>query len=401
VERQIGEGGLGIVVKAQHIQLEQPVAIKYLKPYALALPGLVERFVREARLAARIKNEHAVKVQDVDSLENGIPYMVMEFLEGRDLGQIVQEGPLPLQKAIEYVLQASEALAEAHALGIVHRDLKPDNLFLAQRPGGTPIVKIFDFGISKVGRAKKGNVRREKAITQVNDRFGTPGFMSPEQLESPDVDARADIWALGVVLYELATGKLPFEGEELTQLITSILTRPPVPVLSRLPSAPKELETIIARCLQKDPADRYRNVAEFAQDLAQIWEDDSPSRVNHIAQVIREAGHSIRPPTFPGQIRVQPLPKAPDALQPVEDAFHVEWAEPATENLIAVFFDSSLNAVDELHFDSLADAYDHAWSLGPQVIRCELYEEFAGVRGKHRVTYLRKGQTQLWVPLLT
>jgi hypothetical protein len=123
--------------------------------------------------------------------------------------------------------------------------------------------------------------------------------------------------------------------------------------------------------------------------------------VNHIAQVIREAGHSIRPPTFPGQIRVQPLPKAPDALQPVEDAFHVEWAEPATENLIAVFFDSSLNAVDELHFDSLADAYDHAWSLGPQVIRCELYEEFAGVRGKHRVTYLRKGQTQLWVPLLT
>ena len=401
VERQIGEGGLGIVVKAQHIQLEQPVAIKYLKPYALALPGLVERFVREARLAARIKNEHAVKVQDVDSLENGIPYMVMEFLEGRDLGQIVQEGPLPLQKAIEYVLQASEALAEAHALGIVHRDLKPDNLFLAQRPGGTPIVKIFDFGISKVGRAKKGNVRREKAITQVNDRFGTPGFMSPEQLESPDVDARADIWALGVVLYELATGKLPFEGEELTQLITSILTRPPVPVLRRLPSAPKELETIIARCLQKDPADRYRNVAEFSQYLAQIWEDDSPSRVNHIAQVIREAGHSIRPPTFPGQIRVQPLPKAPDALQPVEDAFHVEWAEPATENLIAVFFDSSLNAVDELHFDSLADAYDHAWSLGPQVIRCELYEEFAGVRGKHRVTYLRKGQTQLWVPLLT
>jgi serine/threonine-protein kinase len=401
VERQIGEGGLGVVVKAQHMQLEQPVAIKYLKPYALALPGLVERFVREARLAARIKNEHAVKVQDVDSLENGIPYMVMEFLEGRDLGQIVHEGPLPLQQAIEYILQASEALAEAHALGIVHRDLKPDNLFLAQRPGGTPIVKVFDFGISKIGRAKKGIARREKAITQVNDRFGTPAFMSPEQLESPDVDARADIWALGVVLYELATGKLPFEGEELAQLITAILTRPPVPVRSHLPGAPKELDTIIDRCLQKDPADRYRNVAEFAQDLAQIWEDDSPSRVKHIVQVIREAGHSIRPPTFPGQIRVQPLPKVRDALQPVEDACHVEWAEPSTENLIAVFFDSSLNTVDELHFESLADAYDHAWSLGPQVVRCELYEEFAGVRGKHRVTYLRKGQTKLWVPLLT
>jgi serine/threonine protein kinase len=404
VECEIGEGGLGVVVKARHVQLEQPVAIKYLKPHALSLPGIVERFVREARLAARIQNEHAVKVSDVDTLENGIPYMVMEFLEGRDLGQIVTDGPLPLQEAIEYVLQASEALAEAHAMGIVHRDLKPDNLFLAQRPGGSSVVKIFDFGISKA-RGKRPSGRREKALTQVNDRFGTPDFMSPEQLQSSDVDARADIWALGVVLYELVTGKLPFEGEELVALFTAILTKPHVPIADRLPGAPKELSTIIDRCLQKDPANRYRNIAEFAQDLVQIWEDESPSRVKHITQVIREAGETVRPPTFPGQIRVQPLPGAPgsgggEGTESAPRALDSTWTDSSPESLIAVFVDSSEQIVDELHFASIEDAYDHAWSLGSEVVRCELYEEFAGVRGKHRVTYVRKGQTQLWVPLM-
>jgi serine/threonine protein kinase len=367
------------------------------------MPGIVERFVREARLAARIKNEHAVKVQDVDTLENGIPYMVMEFLEGRDLGKVVAEGPLPLQQAIEYVLQASEALAEAHAMGIVHRDLKPDNLFLVQRPGGASVVKIFDFGISKAASVKKPGGRRERAITQVNDRFGTPGFMSPEQLQSSEVDARADIWALGVVLYELVTGKLPFEGDDLMQLFTAILTRPHVPILSRLPSAPKELGTIIDHCLQKDPAGRYRNVAEFAQDLVQIWEDESPSRVKQIAQIIREAGHSIRPPTFPGQIPVQPWPKLPNGAAeaaPKPASAPPTWSEPVVESFIAVFVDNSDTIVDELHFASIHDAYDHAWSLGPEVVRCELFDEFAGVRGKHRVTYVRKGQTALWVPLM-
>jgi serine/threonine protein kinase len=402
VEREIGEGGLGVVVKARHVQLEQPVAIKYLKPHALSLPGIVERFVREARLAARIKNEHAVKVSDVDTLENGIPYMVMEFLEGKDLGQVVSDGPLPLQEAIEYVLQASEALAEAHAMGIVHRDLKPDNLFLAQRPGGASIVKIFDFGISKA-RGKRPGGRREKALTQVNDRFGTPDFMSPEQLQSADVDARADIWALGVVLYELVTAKLPFEEDELVALFTAILTRPHVPIEARLPNAPKELSAIIDRCLQKDPANRYRNIAEFAQDLVQIWEDESPSRVKHITQVIRDAGETIRPPTFPGQIRVQPLPQAAGESEgePGAPGLPVSsWMQSSPGSLIAVFFDAEDKVVDELHFASIEDAYDHAWSLGPEVVRCELYEEFADVRGKHRVTYVRKGQTQLWVPLM-
>ena len=405
VEREIGEGGLGVVVKARHVQLDQPVAIKYLKPYALSLPGIVDRFVREARLAAKIQNDHAVKVQDVDMLDNGIPYMVMEFLEGRDLGQIVGEGSLPIQQAVDYVLQAAEALAEAHALGIVHRDLKPDNLFLAKRPGGASVVKIFDFGISKAIATKRADGRRDKVLTQVNDRFGTPGFMAPEQLQSSEVDARADIWALGVVLFELVTGELPFRGDDLVQLFTAILTRPPVPVLSLLPGAPKELDTIIARCLEKNPDDRYRNVAELAQDLVHTWADESPSRLSQIVQTIREAGDSVRAPTFPGQIPVQPLPKAPGGEGASPRAVTLPAVDPSTmegspESLIAVFFDTSEQQVDELHFASIADAYDHAWSRGPEVVRCELYDEFAGVPGKLRVTYVRKGQTQLWVPLI-
>ena len=218
VDDVIGDGGLGVVLKAWHQQLDQPVAIKVVKPDAVSRPGVVERFLREARLAARIKNEHAVKVFDVDEAESGVPYMVMEYLEGRDLEQIVTEAPLHVHVAIDYLLQAIEAVAEAHAAGIVHRDLKPANLFLARRPGSTSIVKVLDFGISKVTSA---DAQQRKRLTRHDERVGTPAFMSPEQLQAaPDVDARADVWALGVVLYELVTGRLPFDGlDHLQQVV--------------------------------------------------------------------------------------------------------------------------------------------------------------------------------------
>ena len=415
VEDRIGEGGLGVVVRARHVQLDQLVAIKHLKPFAAARPDVVERFLREARLATKIKSEHAVRVHDVDAADSGAPYMVMEFLDGRDLEQIVLEsGPLPVHQAVDYVLQASEALAEAHAVGIVHRDLKPGNLFLARGPGGSSVVKVLDFGISKISSTGRSTERR---VTRIDEPIGTPVFMSPEQLQAAaDVDARADIWALGVVLYELVAGKLPFDGEDLPQLCVAILTRAPVPLSAVHPDVPPELkEAIITRCLQKDRTKRYQNIAELAQDLAQMWEGEKPSRVVHIARVIRESGQQISPPTpFPGSIQVPALaavaptlaepepPAAPAApaeatISPVEAG---EGGEVVEDQVKAVFMDAAGETVDELLFLSIDEAYDFAGSLGPEAVRCELYDEFAGVRGRHRVTYVRRAETGHWVPLL-
>jgi eukaryotic-like serine/threonine-protein kinase len=396
VEHAIGEGGLGLVVKAKHLQLDAPVAIKHLKPSDIARQDVVERFLREARLAARIKNEHAVKVQDVDTLESGVPYMVMEYLEGRDLNQLVLESPLPLERALDYLLQACEALAEAHAVGIVHRDLKPANLFLTTRPGGASLVKVLDFGISRLSTDRKARV------TRVDERIGTPEFMSPEQLQGArDVDARADIWGLGVVLYELLTGKLPFEGEGLAQLCTSILTKPHVPLSAVHPDATPEIEAVVARCLEKDRAKRYQNIAELAQDLALLWKGESPSRVQQIARVMREAGAKISPPTpFPGSIQFPvPAPAVPPVATIEPDPPEVIEAGPA-DLLAAVFTDAAGVTVDELQFVSIDEAYDFACSQSDEVVRCDLYDELEGVRGNLRVTYVRSPETGHWVPLL-
>jgi serine/threonine protein kinase len=400
VEGTIGAGGLGVVVRARHVQLEQPVAIKYLKRVDVSRPEVVERFVREARLAARIKNEHAVKVYDVDTLDNGVPYIVMELLEGRDLESILRDGALTTHDALDYVLQACQALAEAHAIGIVHRDIKPGNLFLAERPGGASIVKVLDFGISKITNKPGQSGRREKQVTLVDERLGTPVYMSPEQLEAAvDLDARADIWALGVVLHELVTRNVPFGGDDLTQLFVAILQHPPIPLRAVLPNAEPELEAIILRCLEKERDKRYRNIAELAQDLAELWNGESPSRVQEISRMIRAAGHSISPPTpFPGSIKLPIAPPVPVAAPPPPPA---PTPLPLDDRVIAVFCDRSGRSLDEMQFLSLDEAYEYACSLGIEVERVDVYDEFADVRGKLRVTYVRKGESEHWVPMLT
>ena len=297
IDRVVAEGGLGIVLAATHVQLGQRVAIKYLKPSAAAQKAVVDRFLREAQLASQIKSDHVVRVHDVGMLDDGGPYIVMEYLEGVDLARVLDGGPLLVRTAIDYVLQACDALAEAHAMGIVHRDLKPGNLFLAKRAAGSSIVKIIDFGISKVAPSRSPSGTWEH-VTTAGEIFGTPVYMSPEQLRSAtSVDARADVWALGVVLHELLTGTMPFGGASVPQLCTSILSDPPVRLTSARPDAPRELEAVILRCLEKDRNRRYRNVAELAQELAPFAPETATARVEHIKRVIVEGGSSVRPPS--------------------------------------------------------------------------------------------------------
>jgi serine/threonine-protein kinase len=304
IEKVLGEGGLGVVVAAKHEHLDQIVAIKYLRPKALTTKGVAERFLREARLAARIRSEHVVHVYDVGTLPDGSPYMVMEYLVGSDLGKhLSEQGPLTVERAVDCILQSCEALAEAHRAGIVHRDIKPDNLFVATSAGGRPTLKILDFGISKMS-AKRADGDRE--LTEAGDKFGTPVYMSPEQLlASATVDSRADIWATGVVFYELLTGKLPFDGDSIPELCTAILTKDPVPLVEARPLLPAGLQLVIDRCIQKDPAKRFQNVGELAQELAPFAGAAGHERIDHTLKIVRGGGENVRAST--------PLPDAASA----------------------------------------------------------------------------------------
>lgn len=279
-------GGMGVVVAARHLQLDERVALKFLLPDALEIPEAVARFAREARAAVKIKSEHVARVTDVGTLENGAPYMVMEYLEGRDLAaEIASRGPLPFEEAADLVLQACEAIAEAHSLGIIHRDLKPGNLFLAKRPDGGVRVKVLDFGISKTGFARDGAMTTTAAV------MGSPLYMSPEQMEaSRDVDARSDIWSLGVVLYETVSKKVPFTAENLPQLCKKLEREDPTPLSQYRPDVPPEFQEIINRCLAKKRTDRYPNVAALATALAGVAPRSAQVSVGRITRVLANAG---------------------------------------------------------------------------------------------------------------
>ncbi len=228
VERVIGTGGMGAVVAATHLELEQTVAIKFLYTHAQNHPEALARFKREARAAVKLRSEHVARVIDVGQLESGAPFIVMEYLEGEDLGDVIlARGALASNEAVGFVLQACEAVGEAHSLGIVHRDLKPKNLFLTKTAKGLPLVKVLDFGISKLITGD------DLSLTRTQSVIGSPNYMSPEQLRSArDVDQRADIWALGAILYELLTSHVPFPAETVTQLTAMVIADPPTPIES-------------------------------------------------------------------------------------------------------------------------------------------------------------------------
>lgn len=264
VDRVLGAGAMGVVVAAHHQGLDTKVAIKFLMPGMLENAEAVDRFAREARAAAKITNEHVTRVLDVGTLESGAPYIVMEFLEGSDLQSLLRDsGPLPLDQAVDFLLQAGEAVAEAHALGIVHRDLKPSNMFCVRRANGALCVKVLDFGISKMSTIGASGMTRSSIM------MGTPLYMSPEQMESArNVDARTDVWALGVVLFQLLTGELPFSGETLPEICLKVTTRPPPAVRSLRPTVPAEIEAAIFRCLEKDREKRWQSVGDFCGAIA-------------------------------------------------------------------------------------------------------------------------------------
>jgi serine/threonine-protein kinase len=270
VERVLGRGGMGVVVAAHHIHLDERVAIKFLLPHGVADAEAMERFGREARAAVKIKSEHVARIIDVGSLESGAPYIVMEYLEGGDLARWLRtSGLMPIEQAVELVLQVCEAIAEAHALGIVHRDLKPANLFWVRRPDGLLSVKVLDFGISKV--TPLGGTDGDPSVTRTNTFVGSPHYMSPEQMRSSrDVDARADVWSLGAILFQLVTGRRPFEAEQLPDLFVKIATAPAPSVRSLRPDVPPKLERAVQRCLEKDLDRRFANVAELALALAEF-----------------------------------------------------------------------------------------------------------------------------------
>jgi serine/threonine protein kinase len=292
VERVLGAGGMGVVVAAHHIQLDEKVALKFLLPEALGDVEAVARFAREARNAVKIKSEHVARVIDVGTLPNGAPYMVMEYLEGGDLAAwIKQRGAMPVEQAIEFVLQACVAVADAHALGIVHRDLKPANLFCVRRSDGQLSVKVLDFGISKLTEGM--GTGSGMAMTRTAALMGSPLYMSPEQMRSAkDVDAQTDIWALGIILFELITGRPPFQAGSVTELAIKVNNEATPAIRSVRPDVPSELEAVISKCLQKDRRHRYRNVAELALALLPFAPKRARASVERISGIIQAAGLS-------------------------------------------------------------------------------------------------------------
>jgi serine/threonine-protein kinase len=300
VERILGVGGMGFVVAARNVLLSKPVALKMMLPEALRAPSAVERFEREARAAVQLKSEHVAEVLDIGRLPNGLPFIVMELLEGADFEATLRQTPkLPVEQVVTYILQACEALAEAHALGIVHRDLKLRNLFLAHRLDGTPVVKVLDFGISKWTVADPD----AHVLTRTSDVMGSPNYMSPEQVRSAkDVDARTDIWSLGVVLFELFTGRVPFVADTLPQLCAMVLEQPAPPLATLRTDLPPALAAIVARCLEKSPDRRFQSVPELAAALAPFGPARAPrisigsEAVSPNAVTISEVGSSAPGP---------------------------------------------------------------------------------------------------------
>jgi len=319
VQRMLGRGGMGVVVAAQHEERHELVAIKLLHAKAATDAVQRERFVREARAIVRIKSDHVVRVLDAGVEEaTGAPFIVMEHLDGFDLGQMLERhGAFSVPMAVDCIIQICEAVSAAHALGIIHRDLKPSNFFLVKRADGSPLVKVLDFGISKA--ASEDGIP-DPRLTETQAVFGSPTYMSPEQIRSSkNVDARSDVWSLGVALFELLTMKLPFVADNVAGLLASVVADAPFP-LAQFAEVPAELEAIVFACLEKDPARRIGSAAELAVRLAPFATPEGAALASRIDRVARGSAHSLTPPPLAGP-NVHGRFRAPGSVPSVSSAF--------------------------------------------------------------------------------
>jgi serine/threonine-protein kinase len=296
LESELGVGGCSIVLRAQDQVLGQPVAFKIVRSDLAYTRDIEARLLREARAITQLTSDHVVRIFDVGKLETGAPFIAMELMHGTDLAAMLErDGSLAPAIAVDYVLQACDGLAEAHARGIVHRDVKPSNLFVVERPDGSELVKVLDFGIAKSTVADG-----DMSLTQTVSVLGTPAYMAPEQMRSArSADARSDVWAIGVVLYELVEGRLPYTGSSFADLVIAASMQP-VPPLVRAP----QLTTIIERCLAKSPDERYASMAELAVDLARFA--SRPTGLQCAARASRMLG--IASPSASAVLAVAPLP---------------------------------------------------------------------------------------------
>jgi eukaryotic-like serine/threonine-protein kinase len=295
LESVIGEGGMGLVYCARQLPSDVRVAIKVLSNEALTHPESLPRFIIEARATMQLQSPHVVKVHEVGTLDHIRPFIIMELLEGADLGKLIERRKhLPIAEAVDYVIQAADAIADAHANGIVHRDLKPSNLFLTSKThagGKSNIIKVLDFGISKVS----GEIAMNHALTATGALLGTPQYMSPEQLKNAkDVDGRADIWSLGIILYELIAGKPPFNSTH-GAIFAQVLTSEYTPLRDVRPNLPDGVDAAVTRCLRKMRDERFADLSQLVQALAPFASPDGA----RTAMRIRRAVAGDREPASP------------------------------------------------------------------------------------------------------
>jgi serine/threonine protein kinase len=313
VEREIGRGGFGVVVRAVHLQLHRPVAIKILtegEGNDVDWNQDAERFRREAQATAALRGEHVVRILDVDALETGAPYIVMEYLDGHTLHHVTHSrGPLSIQEAVDIAIQTCAALAEAHAAGIVHRDLKPANVFLAKVPQVGTVVKVLDFGVSKMGGS--GN---SHALTRTGAVIGTVAYMAPEQmLDAKRVDGRADLWSVGQILYEALSKQLPFGPQAAPTLVDSILTKPATPISALRPDVPPQLDGVLMRCFEKDAERRFQTASELGAALADFATPRSRPALEYLFHAPPPGGAAAPGPNPPPRIsrHTYPAPFVP------------------------------------------------------------------------------------------